>query len=74
MYFSARATIRNLPPSNVVPFWLLCYWRLVHNEAQGDFAKAWKMLPAHLPSGMKCPTLPAMAATLVVHGLAERRL
>jgi hypothetical protein len=60
------------PASNVIPFWLLCYWRLVRGEAQGDFAKAWEMLPSRLPRGMKCPRIEVLAIALVDHGLAER--
>lgn len=60
------------PASNVIPFWLLCFWKLVRNEANGDFARAWKILPDRLPIGTECPTIELLAVALVDHGLVDR--
>ncbi|MGC4410637.1 hypothetical protein D4A92_19610 [Rhizobium rosettiformans] len=68
----ARAARQKYPRNNIVPFWLLCYWKLVRTEAEGDFAKAWKMLPRRLPAGVQCPTIEVLAVALVDHGLADR--
>jgi len=69
----ARESRLKFPASNVVPYWLLCYWRLVKLETRGDFAKAWEMLPDHLPNWSFCPTVEQLAVALVDHELAERR-
>lgn len=61
------------PPSNVVPFWLFCYWKLVRTETGGDFAKAWSLLPSRLPRGVKCPPVELLAVALVDHNLVDRK-
>lgn len=69
----ARKSRLKLPSSNIIPYWLLCYWRLVKQETDGDLAKAWEMLPDHLPNCSFCPTVEQLAVALVDQGLAERR-
>lgn len=69
--------MRNLPvktlslvvSNKITPPWLLYFLRLV-NAAQGDHAKAWKMLPHHLPKSVRCPTMNECVAVLAIHGLA----
>lgn len=56
--------------SNVTPVWLLIFLRLVKQHTGGDYAKAWTMLPSHLPQDMKPPTIEEMAAVLAYHHLA----
>ena len=68
----ARITRAAIAPSNVTPPWLLCFWRLVRGEAKGDFAAAWRLLPAALPIGVRCPTVAECALVLADHGLADR--
>lgn len=68
MHNRARAAY---PVSNIVPAWLLCYWRLLRTTAHGDFAMAWKLLPDQLPKGVRCPTAEIMAMALVDHGLVK---
>ncbi|MCZ8180928.1 MAG: hypothetical protein O9309_18050, partial [Rhizobium sp.] len=60
------------PACNVIPYWLLCYWKLVRTETDGDFARAWDLLPERLPRGVKCPTVELLAVALVDHGLVDR--
>ena len=57
-------------PSNVVPVWLLCYWRLYRGEARGDYHAAWKALPRHLPRGVTRPSVEEAANALYDHGLS----
>lgn len=66
----AKQTRAKVERSNVTPVWLLPFWRLVRGEAQGDYAKAWKELPNHLPKGVECPSIFAAAAIITDHGLA----
>lgn len=66
----AKQTRAEVERSNVTPVWLLPFWRLVRGEAQGDYAKAWKELPNHLPKGVECPSIFAAAAIITDHGLA----
>ena len=49
--------------------WLLYFLRLA-NAAQGDYAKAWQMLPGRLPKTVRCPTMHECAAVLAIHRLA----
>lgn len=62
----ARATVAL---SNVTPTWLLIFLRLAGGR-HGDYAKAWKMLPDHLPGTVSCPTMFECAATLAHHRLS----
>lgn len=62
----ARASIRH---PNVTPPWLLFFLRLVR-ASRGDYAMAWRQLPAHLPRGVCCPSLVECAAVLAAHHLA----
>lgn len=62
----ARALVAD---TKVTPPWLLYFLRLA-NASQGDYAKAWKMLPHHLPKAVRCPTMHECAAVLAIHHLA----
>lgn len=55
---------------NVTPVWLLIFWRLVRGDAKGDFAKAYRMLPRHIPAGTKSPSVEECAAIIAHHKLA----
>lgn len=55
--------------TNVTPVWLLPFWRLLRGDARGDYARAWKALPNHLPRGYRRPTVMECATILVDHGL-----
>lgn len=72
MNYLAQKTRAQIAYSNITPPWLLFFWRLVKGDAQGDYAKAWRLLPAHLPATVKCPSMVECAAVLVDHDLAER--
>lgn len=61
----ARALVEN---PKVTPPWLLYFLRLAR-AAQGDYAKAWRMLPDHLPKGIRCPSMLECAAVLTIHRL-----
>jgi len=55
--------------TNVTPVWLLIFWRLVRGIAQGDYAIAFQLLPAHLPAGVTPPEITEAAAVPALHKL-----
>ena len=56
--------------ANVTPVWLLPFMRLVKGPAQGDYAKAYAMLPYHLPKRVRRPSTAVVAVVLAQHNLA----
>lgn len=66
---------RVIPPvisrSNVMPAWVLIFWRLYRGPAEGDYARAWSLLPAHLPTGHRRPDPHIAAQVLINHGLLQ---
>lgn len=57
-------------PENAAPPWVLPLMRLMKGEAQGNLARAWQALPAHLPVGTPLPDVDEAATVLVRFGLA----
>lgn len=62
---TSREDLFNLPPvpappplpENAAPPWVLPLMRLMRSDAQGDLARAWRALPAHLPDGVALPEI-----------------
>lgn len=69
----AERTRNQYPATNVIPAWLLFYWRVLRTTAAGDYAKAWAMLPSALPMNVTCPTVEGLAAMLVYHHLIDEQ-
>lgn len=57
-------------PENTAPAWVLPLMRLMKGEARGDLGRAWKALPAHLPTGTALPSVEEAAQILINFGLA----
>ncbi|SOC82849.1 hypothetical protein SAMN05421890_1271 [Ensifer adhaerens] len=66
---AARVIPPVILPSNVMPAWVLIFWRLYRGEAGGDYARAWSLLPSQLPAGHRRPDPHIAAQVLINHGL-----
>lgn len=54
------------------PPWVLPLMTLLRGSAEGDIARAWRSLPAHLPQGIVLPSAEEAATVLVDLGLADK--
>lgn len=57
-------------PENAAPPWVLPLLRLLKGEARGNLARAWRLLPGHLPGGTALPEPQEAATVLLRLGLA----